>query len=365
MKKKLKYNLIWFIPLLILNGISLLNMINAPLISSLYTHALIKQVIWFLLGFGIILLAKFVKIKYLFKYSFFFYLFSVFLLILVLIMGRDINGAKCWFTIGPINFQPSELMKVALTLFSIQIVINSPKATFKNQLMLILKLLIITIIPSILVFLEPDTGAIINYLIIIFVVFIFAKLNKWWYIIFFTTFFLGIFIFFYAYFFHQDILIQLLGSSLFYRMDRIINFANGIGYQLESALITIGSSSFFRFNLKKIVLYIPEAPTDFIFAFTIGNFGIFGGILIIICYVIINFYLVEQAYKLKNNSHKLFIYAYLSILIFHQVYNIFMNIGLLPIMGIPLPFISYGGTNTLINFLFLGLSLKMINIKDY
>ena len=148
-------------------------------------------------------------------------------------------------------------------------------------------------------------------------------------------------------------------------MDRLINFTNGSSYQLENALITIGASNFFGVGLNKILLYIPEAPTDFIFAFSIGNYGIFSAILILISYLTMNIYLIIKTNKLKNISYKIFIYSYLAIFIFHQIYNISMNIGMLPIMGIPIPYLSYGGTSTLINYLFLGIILNLFNSKKH
>ncbi|MBQ7031718.1 MAG: FtsW/RodA/SpoVE family cell cycle protein [Bacilli bacterium] len=363
MRKIKNYNLVLFIPLLILNIISLFNMINSKYISTVYNNAFIKQLIWFVLGYIILFLFQRIKIKNIFKHSKYLYLFSLFLLILVLFLGNDINGAKCWLNIFGFSFQPSEIMKLALPLYLIEIATNSKKETAKDEFLLITKLCIITLIPSILVFLEPDTGAIINYLIILLVILFYIKLNKWWYISFFSISIFLVIIFFIMYFFFQDYLVNLIGTSLFYRMDRLINFANGSSYQLENALITIGSSSFFGEGINKILLYIPEAPTDFFFAFSIGNYGVFSAIIILISFLIIDLYLIYKTNNLKNVKYKMFITSYLGIFIFHQIYNISMNVGLLPIMGIPLPFLSYGGTNTLINYLFLGIILKLFKEK--
>lgn len=356
MKIKNKENLILFIPLIILNIISLLNMINAKLISNSYNNIFYKQLIWFILGYLLIFIISKLKIKKLFIYSKYLYIFSCFLLILVLFLGTNINGAKCWFNLFGISFQPSEFTKLAMSLYMFYIVNNTKVNSFKDEIKLILKLFIIFIIPSILVFLEPDTGAIINFLIIFIITLFYSKLNKWWYILFFITLFSFITIIFIMYFNYQDTLIKLIGTSLFYRMDRLINFANGNSYQLENALISIGATNYLGVGLNKILLYIPEAPTDFIFAFSCGNFGLISGILILISFLIIDIYLIIISYIKKNIS--LFINIYLSLFLFNQIYNILMNIGLLPIMGIPLPFLSYGGSNNLINFIFLGIILK-------
>ncbi len=365
MKKVLNKQLILFIPLLILNIISLFNMSNAKLISDVYNDALLKQIIWFVLGYLIIFLLQKFKLKKVFKYSSYFYFLTIFLLILVLFLGADTNGAKCWLNLFGFSFQPSELAKLSLALYLTHLATNAKIKNIKAEFFLIIKLFIITLIPSILVFLEPDTGAIINFLIILFVILIMLKLNKWWYITGFSLIILIGTIFIIGYFYFQDFFIKIIGTSLFYRMDRIINFANGNSYQLENALITIGATSLMGVGLGKILLYIPEAPTDFFFAFTLGNYGLISGIIIIIAFIIIDFYLIHLVNNFKNNSFKIFSYTYLGILFFHQIYNISMNLGLLPIMGIPLPFLSYGGTNTLINYLFLGIILNFQNIKEY
>ena len=365
MRKKILNNLFLFLPLIILNIISLLNMVNAKLINSSYNYAFYKQLLWFILGYIIIFIISKIKIKKLFKYSNYLYILSCFLLILVLFVGSNINGAKCWLNIFGFSFQPSELVKFTLILSYINVYSNTKIKTFKDEFILILKFFILTIIPSILVFLEPDTGAIINYLIIFMIMIFSSKLNKWWYISFFSILTIFISVFFVMFFFFQDSLISIVGTSIFYRMDRIINFTNGSSYQLENALITIGAASFFSFKINDILLYIPEAPTDFIFAFSIGNFGIFSSILILLSYLSIIIFILIKTNKLKNNNSKKFIYSFLGIFLFHIIYNISMNIGILPIMGIPLPFLSYGGTNTLINFIFIGFILNFINEKRY
>ncbi len=363
MKTLIKDNFILFLSLLILNIISLFNMVNAKLISDVYRLAFVKQLIWFIMGYFLIFLFTHIKVKKLFKYAKYFYLFSIALLILVLFIGKDLNGAKCWINLFGFSFQPSELAKLALSSYLVEIVSNTKITGFKSALLTLIKLVILTLIPSILVFLEPDTGAIINFLIILLVVIIFLKLNKWWYISFGLFFVLGLSTFFILYFFFQDLLIKIIGTSFFYRMDRLINFASGNSYQLEQALITLGASSFLGVGLNKILLYIPEAPTDFFFAFTSGNFGLLSCLIILITFLILDIYLVYKTKHLKIKKYQIFIYTYFGIFIFHQIYNIGMNLGILPIMGIPLPFLSYGGTSTLINYLYLGIILNLFQSK--
>ena len=354
---KKNLNLYIIILLLILNIISLFNMYNTRYIDPLYSNYFLKQLIWFIISYLIIFLFKHFKLNNILKYSKLLYLISLFLLILVLLTGKVINGSRCWLTIFHFTFQPSELMKLSLALSITNITLNNKRNTIKDEFYLILKLIIITLIPSILVFLEPDTGAIISFLIILLVTLISLKLNKIYYLGALFLFFIFIFLFSYFYFFNKDLLIKLIGTSFFYRMDRIINFTNGNSYQLERSLINIGSAPLFFKGFNKVKLIIPESPTDFFFAFSTNTLGLIPSFFIIIIFFILDILLLKKISKLKKNKYYLFTYSYFYLLLFHQIYNIGMNLGLFPIMGIPLPFLSYGGSSTLINYIFLGIIL--------
>ena len=362
MNSLFKENFILFIFLLILNTISLFNMYNAPLISANFINHFSKQLIWFIIGYILLFITYKINLKNLLKHAFTLYSISIILLVVVLLVGRDINGAKCWLNIFGLSIQPSEIVKITLILCLIKIYQNSKLTTYKKQFIFIIKCLIITIIPSILVYLEPDTGSIINYLLILITILILANLKKIYYIITTILIFISIITFLIMITFYEDIVISIFGDSIIYRLERIFNFQSG--YQIENALITIGASSFYGVGLNDILLYIPEAPTDFIFAFSCGNYGIISGILIIISYLVINIFILIKSRNL-NILAKMFIYAYLSILIFTQIYNIGMNLGLLPIMGIPLPFLSYGGSSTIINYIYLGLTLNLLHKKKF
>ena len=132
MKKFIKENIILFIPLLILTIISIFNMHNAKYISDVYNIALFKQCIWFSLGYLILFIVQKFNLKNIFKYAKYFYAFTVFLLILVLFVGADTNGAKCWFNIFGISFQPSELAKMALAMYLVNIVSNTKIKNLKG-----------------------------------------------------------------------------------------------------------------------------------------------------------------------------------------------------------------------------------------
>ncbi len=359
MKRIINSPLLLFTPLLIIMVISLMDMQNAKLLSSLYENNLTKQIIWYIIGFLLIFLISKLNIQVILKYSKYFYWLSIILLVLVLFLGPETNGARAWFDFGFFAFQPSELTKLTLILYLSDIV-SKNKPNFK----LILKVGILTIIPSVLVFLEPDTGAIIFYFLSAITILYFAPIKKYWFLILGGIIILLIALFIILYIYNRDLLINLIGTSFFYRVERLITFQTESSYQLENALIVIGSASLFGTGLNKVSLYIPEAPTDFIFAFTIGNFGIITGFLILLCYLSIDLFLINQYLKQRTKKIKLVLISFISIFFFQQIINIGMNLGLIPIIGIPLPFLSYGGTTIIIYFIFLGMILNLLK-KSY
>ena len=364
MKKILNSKLLLYIPLLLIVVISFFNMYNAQFINSIYNHHLIKQITWIFIAIILFIIIKQFNNFTLFKLSNYLYYFSLSLLILVLIIGKNINGAKAWLNIGNISFQPSEIMKLCLNMYLISIISNNKINNSKYEIILIIKVLIITIIPSIFVFLEPDTGAIIFYILIALTCLYHANINKKWffYLIILTIILIASFIIIYLT--NQDLLIKLIGTSFFYRVERLITFHTENSYQLENAIIAIGSSSLYGSGFNHVSLYIPEAPTDFIFAFNISNFGYLSGLIVIVCYFAINLFLINKYHKIKDKKIKLLLSSFINILLLHEVINIGMNLGLLPIIGIPLPFLSYGGSTIIIYSIYLSIIDKGINNMD-
>ncbi len=363
MKKILNNKLCLIIPLVIIMLLSFFNMQNAKILSILYKNNLTKQILWYTIGITIVIIINKTNLKIILKYSWLYYLISLFLLLLVLFVGKEINGAKAWFNLGGFSFQPSELTKLTLTLYLSKIATHYQFTGIKSEIKFIILVAIITIIPSILVFLEPDTGAIIFYLLIALVILVSSKIHRFWFIIFLLIITGLITSFIFLYIFNQDLLINLIGTSFFYRVDRLITFQTEASYQLDNALIAIGSSSLLGTGLNKISIYIPEAPTDFIFAFTISNFGYITGFITLLCYLIINIFLINTYFKIKVKTLKLITLSFIVMFIFQQVINIGMNLGLVPIIGIPLPFLSYGGSTLIIYFIYIGIILNFSTKK--
>ena len=312
---------------------------------TIYKNYYLKQLLFYLFGFLLIMILKKININFIIKNSLYLYLFGVLLLFLVLIFGITINGAKSWFYFKGLSFQPSEFMKIFLILYLYYI------NTFKkiSNIKYIVISFLIVLIPSILTFLEPDTGAVIFYLIIYFVFLFSRKLEKKYYILILGSFTLLAGVFISLYIFNKNILISILGTDMFYRFDRIKNFLNYEGYQINTALTSISNSQLF--GIKDIV-YFPEGPTDFAFTLFLANFGIFGLIFLLLLYYLFFKYL----YNISNN--KFLIYPVFYLILFQYTINILMNIGFFPIIGITLPFISYGGSSLISYMILIGILLN-------
>ncbi len=356
MRKKKTNNLSFYIPLLLILTMSILIMYHARLINDIYKNHFLKQSIFFLIGIFLLRNKEKWASLELFQYSPYLYWLNLLFLILVLFFGSTINGAKAWFHFGFFSFQPSELMKLSLSLYLTEITTNFNWKQKHNKRNYLCQIFILFLFPSILVFLEPDTGAILFYFLITLTIALSSKIPKKWFFYLFLLLLIFISGFFILYFQKQDWLIRYFGTSFFYRVDRLLNFQKGM--QIENALIAIGSAPLFQINLTKTGIYIPESPTDFVFSLAANVFGITGNIIILICYILLDIAILKKKNTQKKDSLRIFTNAFLTSFLFNQIYNIFMNIGLVPIMGIPLPFLSYGGSTTIVSFLFLSIILN-------
>ena len=148
---------------------------------------------------------------------------------------------------------------------------------------------------------------------------------------------------------------------MFYRIDRLTNWSSSSGLQLTNSLIAIGSAGIFGHGLNNTPIYFPEMQTDFIFAVFASNFGLLGALLLILLIIFFDINLIHTVSKTTNFADKYAIGGIIAVLLFQQIQNIGMTIGLLPIMGITLPFISYGGSSLLSYMLLVGMIFNVSN----
>ena len=368
MKTK-NYNLLIITCFLFMISIGILSIYSASvLIGTSYSNLYIKQIISIITGIIIMIFLIIIGNEKILKYSKVAYITSIFLLTITLFIGKEINGSKCWLTLGGITFQPSEFMKISLILLLSEIIEKyhfKNKRNTKEELKLIITTLIITLIPSFLVFIEPDTGSVIMYILIWLTLLFISPLRNRWIIILITFITLLFSSFILTYIFYPDVLIKIFSSSIFYRIDRILNWQISEGMQLENSLIAIGTGGFKGTGLTNTPIYIPEAYSDFIFPIYANNFGLIGVATLISIIIIFNLISINKIINTSKTVEKYLITGVIITLIFSQIQNIGMTLGLLPIMGIPLPYISYGGSSIITYTIFIAFIINTNRKKSH
>ena len=363
--KKISINLYLLTSIILFMLISILTINSSMLYLPNYLGNLaLKQGMWYLIGIILIIFTFFItNNKY--KYSIYLYITNIILLSSLLVFAPIINGSRCWLILpGVGSFQPSEFMKISLIISTSKIVSNwtnklHKKPTLIQELILFLKIFFISIPPFILTFLEPDTGAVFIYFIIIFSILIVSPIRKRWFIFLLSFITLLLISFLYLYFIKQDLFINIFGTDLFYRIDRLLDWKNGTGMQLENSLTAIGSSGLLGHGYMNTPIYFPESNTDFIFAVFASNFGLIGCLLFFGLLLFFDITLIRIAKKTNNTINKYIISGTVGMLLYQQIQNIGMTLGILPITGITLPFISYGGSSLLSYMFIIGIVFKI------
>ena len=223
--------------------------------------------------------------------------------------GTSINDATCWYTIKGIGtFQPSEFMKIILIITNASLISkfneDFPSPSIREEFMFLVKMALVLLLPSVLTFMQPDTGVVLIYFLITFVMLFISGIRYRWFAIIF-----GIGIFFIIlvlgiYFISQDLFIKIFGTSFFLRVDRLLDWSNQSGYQLENSLSSIGSAGLFGHGLTNNPIYFPEAETDFIFAAYASHFGFIGAIILLSLLAYFDIRLINLALKTNKLVNK-------------------------------------------------------------
>lgn len=369
MKKISKYKIDkWvLIPLLIFALISIITIYSAQTILPSYLRNLaLRQIIWYVVGFGLAYFMMFIGNDFIYDHAWVLYGIGILSLVGLFFFGTDINDARCWYTIpGVGTIQPSEFMKIIL-IITLGTVIHDFNENFSNPSLMeefkfLIKVGIIVLIPSILTFLQPDTGVVLIYLLITFVMLFISGIRYRWFIIAIGLLLALVGVVLGIYFINQDLFVDIFGTSFFLRVDRLLDWSNKSGYQLENGLLSIGSGGIFGAGIKNTPLYFPEAQTDFVFAVYASNFGFIGSMFLILLLLFFDIRLIQIALKSRSNKNKYVIAGIVGMLIYQQIQNIGMTIGLMPITGITLPFISYGGSSLLSYMIMAGIIFNISN----
>jgi len=364
---KYKIDKTLLIPILLLALISIFTLYGASSILPSYMGNLPeKQIMWYIAGFIIAYIIMTVGNTHMYRMIWILYSLGILSLIGLFFFGININDATCWYEIKGIGtIQPSEFMKIIL-IITIATLISKfnedfPNPSIREEFYFLLKIMIIVSIPSILTFMQPDTGVVMIYLLITLVMLFVSGIRYRWFAILFGI--LGGFILLVLgiYFVSQDLFIKIFGTSFFLRVDRLLDWSNQSGYQLENSLSSIGSAGLFGHGWNSNPIYFPEAQTDFIFAVFATHFGFFGSALLLILLAFFDIRLIMLAVKTNKLINKYIIAGVTGMLIYQQIQNIGMTLGLLPITGITLPFISYGGSSLLSYMIAMGLIFNISN----
>lgn len=367
---KFKINFRIVIPIVLMAIISIISIYSALTYTSKSLGNLaLKQAIWYMVGVGLVFVLVKLGNEYLYRHTWILYVIGNLLLVVLLLFGTPINNSKCWLIIPGIgSVQPSEFMKIFIMLV-LASMIHDFRNKYKNpslweEFLFIVKSFGVVLIPSILTFLEPDTGAVIIYFIIYIVMMFVSGIRIRWFVIAIILCGVGMGSFLGLYFFKEDIFIKVFGSSIYYRLERLFDWQTGSGLQLENALAAIGSSSFVGYGFNKTPIYFPESSTDFIFGVFASNFGFVGICLLLGIILYFDLSIIRLARRRINDTDKYILIGIVAMLLFQQVQNIGMTVGLVPITGITLPFISYGGSSLLSYMMIVGIILNISRERE-
>lgn len=355
------------IPIILFAVISIITLYGAgSILPSYMDNLVVKQVLWYIAGFALAFLVMTIGNRSIYKIVWILYGIGILSLIGLFFFGVSINEAKCWYEIKGIGtIQPSEFMKIILIITNATMISkfndDFPNPSIREEFYFLIKVALVVLVPSILTFMQPDTGVVLIYLLITLVMLFVSGIRYRWFAGIFGV--LGIFILLILgiYFISQDLFIKIFGTSFFLRVDRLLDWSNQSGFQLENSLSAIGSAGLFGHGWNVNPVYFPEAQTDFIFAVFASHFGFLGSVLLLALITFFDIKLIMMAVKTDKLINKYIIAGVAGMLIYQQIQNIGMTFGLLPITGITLPFISYGGSSLLSYMLAMGLIFNISN----
>ncbi len=402
LEKKDKINRkIIFSPLLVIPLV--LVFISSILIKSVQREFLqsdfLNHLLTGLLGYVLAIFISYIPIERIKKYLIPLYFCSLLALLLIYFFGISMYGAQRWLSIGIFSFQPSEIAKLS-TILTLALVLEKKSIYSIKDLLLPF---LIVIVPWLLIFFQPDLGTSLVLIVLTFVMLYWSQMPIEWFLylgfcIFTSIFYLvspnglifwlplvGYFAFRSS---QKKIIFSILTLGIHsliikltpliwefglkdYQKDRLILFLDpskdplGGGYHLLQSKIAIGSGGLFGTGLLNGKLtnlqFIPEQHTDFIFSALGEELGFLGCILVLFMFFVLISRLAKVSKNARTHFESLIIIGIASTFLFQIIINLFMTIGLGPITGIPLPFMSYGRTSLLVNFICIGLALSTLN----
>jgi rod shape determining protein RodA len=396
-----KFDFGLFLPALILFGFGLLAIYSSTVNNTFAQENFQRQVIWGMFAFGIFFITYSLPTNIFKSFAIPSYLISLLLLLAVLAIGRQISGSKSWLVIGSMGFQPSEIAKIA-TIMAIATYLsrnNSNIDSFKD----ILITLAIGVTPVLLILMEPDMGTSLVFMGVILIMFFWKGISSFslfvvlspafvavaaifgtiYFIVALVLVIVSLVTFKRDLFFSASIFAIGLSSGFFadyvyhalspHQQKRIQSFLDpnadplGSGYNTIQAKVAIGSGGLtgkgFLAGNQTQLQFIPEQWTDFAFCVIGEEFGFIGSIFVISIFLILFLRILKLTHNTKDEFLSLVSIGILSVYLIHFIINLGMVVGILPVIGIPLPFISYGGSSLLVNMFMLGIVANLYRTR--
>lgn len=314
----------------------------------------VKQLYW--LGLGAVALAVAVVIDYhlIEEYGYLIYVGSVALLGVVLVAGHTAGGSQRWIDLGPLHLQPSEVAKLAL-IVALAKYFHHHRAPEGYRLIDVLPALVLAAVPMALILKQPDLGTALVLGLIFGSMLLLVRLRASTWISLFLV----------------ALLSFPIGWSLLkpYQRDRIMTLLDpnsdplGTGYHIRQSLIAVGSGKTFGKGYlqgtQSHLRFLPEQHTDFIFSVFAEEWGFLGGALLIGLYTALIFWGLRIAWRAKDRYGSFCAVGVVAFIFWHAFINIGMVTGILPVVGMPLPLFSYGGTSVLVFMTALGLLINV------
>lgn len=357
MRKKIFKNIEWGILIctILLILIGLVALFSAT--QNTEYEELKKQIMWLCISIPIFIVLIFIDYEIIAKASPVFY--GIFLVLLVAVLFTEsVNGASSWFNIGPFSFQPSEFAKIFVIIMFASVVVKiqrKGKKEISRPTRLMLSLLVVAV-PVLLIILQPDYGTALAFLVSTIMILFTAGIDKKYIIV-------------------SILLIAILLPILYFfilpehaktRIDVFLNpnlDPRGSGYNIIQSKLAIGAGEVFGMGLLKgnqtQLGFLYPKTTDFIFAVIGEEMGFIATAGIVILYVVLITKSIYVAKTAKDDLGSYIAMGITGIFLFHMLENIGMTIGLLPITGVPLPFVSYGGSSLLTNLIMIALLLNI------
>ena len=318
-----------------------------------------KQIMGVVIGFIALIIAAIVPLNFIKKFAPLFFLAALFLTALTLLpfLGQQIHGSRRWLSLPGLTFQPSEILKYALILYTAYLLDKKfyQRASFLHSY---LPLLLILVATALVLLKQPDFGLTVALFVTVFILLFIAQF-KTKYLLLTAACALpaGIFLIF----FKQ------------YRLKRILTFLDpwkdpqGAGFQIIQSLIAIGSGGFWGIgisNSKQKFFYLPMQHTDFIFSIIAEETGFFGSSILIGIYILFLFFGLRIAWKLKDSFCTFATLGFVILTTFQALINFSVAIGLFPTKGIGLPFVSYGNSSLICSLAMVGLIINFVRNND-